>query len=284
MTKHTNGFPGITTGLLVAYSLLTFYSVMSLLAPLPRGAFMPPLLTVLAFAFAFLHAGQRLGWRSAAILLALCFGISLAFESVGVATGLVYGPYHYTGLLGPKFLGLVPYLIPLAWFMMMYPSMVMVESLFHDFEPGKGGWLSILRVAAVGGLVMTAWDLVMDPMMVKIGYWVWDGPASTRLYFGIPLQNYWGWWLTSFVVFAVFVGTARLIRSEIGFRQASQDRVFDQLALYSYMMTGFGCVFTALLIGLDGPAVVGLIGMGVWAILAWRALGAQVLKPAVLFP
>jgi uncharacterized membrane protein len=37
--------------------------------------------------------------------------------------------YHYTALLGPKFLGLVPYLIPAAWFMMNYPSFVIAERL-----------------------------------------------------------------------------------------------------------------------------------------------------------
>jgi hypothetical protein len=30
------------------------------------------------------------------LLLVLTFGVSLLFEGVGVATGLVYAPYHYT--------------------------------------------------------------------------------------------------------------------------------------------------------------------------------------------
>lgn len=33
----------------------------------------------------------------------------------------ISGTYHYPGMLGPK-LGAVPVLIPLAWFMMIYPS------------------------------------------------------------------------------------------------------------------------------------------------------------------
>ncbi|PIZ25795.1 MAG: carotenoid biosynthesis protein, partial [Chloroflexi bacterium CG_4_10_14_0_8_um_filter_57_5] len=46
--------------------------------------------------FALVHACQREGWERALRLLALVFGVSLLFESVGVATGLIYGPYHYT--------------------------------------------------------------------------------------------------------------------------------------------------------------------------------------------
>jgi Carotenoid biosynthesis protein len=43
--------------------------------------------------------------------------VSWAFEKVGIATGLIYSPYHYSARLGVK-LGAVPVIIPLAWFMM----------------------------------------------------------------------------------------------------------------------------------------------------------------------
>ena len=37
--------------------------------------------------------------------------------------------YHYTDKLGFKFLGLVPLLIPVAWFMLSYPSFVIADRL-----------------------------------------------------------------------------------------------------------------------------------------------------------
>ncbi len=49
----------------------------------------------------------------------------------------------------------------------------------------------------------------MDPLIVSAGHWVWDGLLSTRPYFGVPLQNYWGWWLTTFVTFALFLVISR---------------------------------------------------------------------------
>ena len=57
-------------------------------------------------------------------------------------------------------------------------------------------------MAAVGALVMTAWDLAMDPMMSAGEHWIWEVEGA---YFGIPLQNYWGWWLTVFVTFMLFL-------------------------------------------------------------------------------
>ena len=105
--------------------------------------------------------------------------------------------YHYTDVLGVKFLGLVPYLIPIAWFMMSYPSFVIADRLMPSLLKR---WQRILAVAAVGGLLMTAWDVIMDPIMVVGGNWVWDVKGA---YFGIPLQNYWSWWLTIFTTFAL---------------------------------------------------------------------------------
>jgi len=109
--------------------------------------FLTPVSTLVGFTFALLHAGQREGWRRALRLLALVFAVSLLFESVGVATGLVYGPYHYTNKLGSLFLGLVPYLIPVAWFMMSYPSFVIADRLI---PANWKRWQRILSVAAVG--------------------------------------------------------------------------------------------------------------------------------------
>ncbi len=157
-----------------------------------------PLVVLLTFLFAVLHSADRFGWKRSLLLLGLTFTISLLFECIGVATGKVYGPYHYTDLLGSKFLGLVPLLIPAAWFMMMYPSFVISTRVIP--EPWEGR-TRLVGIAAVGALVMTAWDLVMDPLMVAggIGYGMWKGLT------GIPPQNYWGWWLTTFVTFLLFL-------------------------------------------------------------------------------
>ena len=86
-----------------------------------------------------------------------------------MAKGWIYGPYHYTGKLGPKFLGLVPYLLPAAWFMLSYPSFVIADWLVPS---GWKRWLRILAVAAVGGLVMTDWDLIMTQSLSPVAGWI----------------------------------------------------------------------------------------------------------------
>lgn len=133
---------------LTLYALLTLYPIISLLAGSAPWYLLTPVTTLIGFLFALLHAGQREGWRRMVLLLVLVFTVSLTFESVGVATGLIYGPYHYTNSLGPLFLGLVPYLIPLAWFMMSYPSFVIADRLI---PANWKRWQRILAVAAVWG-------------------------------------------------------------------------------------------------------------------------------------
>lgn len=213
--------------------------------------------TVAGFTFSLLYGTHHMGWRKMLLLLAVGFVLPLGFESLGVASGLVYGPYHYTDRLGPKFLGLVPYLIPLAWLMMMYPSLVIAQKLLGSSGPG---YRKVLKVSALGGVIMTCWDLVMDPVMVMGGHWVWDGPLNSRVYFGIPLQNFWGWWLTTFATFFVF----QLLAGEI--RTSSDPAVEHRLPVFSYALTGLASILSAFQGSLTGPALIGLAVMAPWVI------------------
>lgn len=254
--------PKLTIGLCLVYLLINFTVVLRLSLGLQLAGWVVLLATGVCFTFSILHAWQRLGGTPALTLLVLCFGISLLFESVGVATGLVYGPYHYTDQLGLKFLGLVPYIIPLAWFMMMYASFLIARSLTPKV---KNHFTQLILIAAVGGVVMTSWDLVTDPLMVAGGNWIWEIKGA---YFGIPLQNFFGWWLTTFVTFALFLliwpaQTNRRIPSEI------LSPNWDRWAYLSYLITGAGNGVTAAVVGLTGPAMVGLFAMSPWLLMAF---------------
>ncbi len=238
---------------LVIYALLIAATIAIYATGIRIPMFITPLATLVGFTFGLLHAAQREGWTNALRLLVLVFGVSLLFESVGVATGLVYGPYHYTEKLGPLFLGLVPYLIPVAWFMMSYPSFVIADRLIPStWKRGQ----RILAVAVVGGIVMTAWDMVMDPVMVWGGHWVWDveGP-----YYGIPLQNYWGWWLTVFTTYALYLLLA-------GKQEKPADARSDRLPVLMYMIVGLANIIPLFIGGVSDLGLIGVFVMVPWAV------------------
>jgi uncharacterized membrane protein len=248
------------------YVLFLTYAVGTLALGEKPAPMLTPLSTLAGSTFALLHAAERMGWKRALGLLGLVFGVSLTFESVGVATGWIYGPYHYTPRLGPLFLGLVPYLIAVAWFMMMYPSFVIADWL----TPARlAGWRRILLLSAIGGLIMTAWDVVMDPIMVQSGHWIWEVDGA---FFGIPLQNFFGWWLTVFVTFALFLFFTH------GKTALSPDPAFDRMPVFSYSVTGIGQIIAALSTGLAGPALAGIFAMLPWMITGWLKVNEMAVK------
>jgi putative membrane protein len=165
-------------------------------------------LIVILLLFSLWHASVALGVRLALAFFAITTVTSWIFEEVGVVTGLVYGPYHYTATLGP-WLGSVPVLIPLAWFMLVYPTYVLANLIGHGWPVGTpGGRGHLLRLALIGALGMTAWDLVVDPILSgpTVRAWVWEGGGA---YYGVPLRNFLGWIVTTFTIYLLYRSVER---------------------------------------------------------------------------
>jgi putative membrane protein len=158
---------------------------------------------LLLTAFALLHAIHMLGVERAFVFFGVCAVLSWAAEQHSILSGNV-GEYYYTDVLGPM-LGEVPYVIPLTWFLMMYPSYVIANlavsrrATFARCSVPFTIWLSALTA-----VVMTAWDLALDPYMTQVvGAWVWVGCESCP-YFGVPYSNYYSWVVTTFLIVLVY--------------------------------------------------------------------------------
>lgn len=153
--------------------------------------------TFLLLVFSLFHGSALWGRRRLALFFGLAVVLSWALEEMGVVTGWIYGGYHYQNMPAP-WIGHVPLLIPLAWFMMLYPSTVIAHLIdTGDPDPRSQSLGDDVWLAFLAGMVMTAWDLVMDPVMVAHGMWVWETPGP---YFGVPVQNYVGWTVTGFLI------------------------------------------------------------------------------------
>ena len=146
----------------------------------------------------FIHAVEYQGWRRALFLFGSGALISLIAEALGSSTGVIFGNYSYTDQLGYKLFGLVPWLIPIAWCSMLYPAW---HVAWGSVKPHAPRLISQALRITTAALAITAWDLSLDPRMVQDGYWVWHqgGP-----YFGIPISNYVGWFVTALVIFGVW--------------------------------------------------------------------------------
>ncbi len=116
---------------------------------------------------------------------------TLGVEGFGTQTGKLFGEYHYSSILKPQIAG-VPAIVPLAWFAMAVPARETAVAINRRWR------------IPLGAVLLTAWDLFLDPQMVGEGYWTW---ARNGRYRGIPLSNYMGWLVTSLGVMAMLEAT-----------------------------------------------------------------------------
>lgn len=203
-------------------------------------------------------------------------------EWIGTSTGLPFGTYAYTDMLKPQ-IQHVPLLIPLAWFMMLPIAVALSQGLMYRFvpqiEPSARPFRYRLCGALIAAVVMTAWDLLLDPHMVSWGFWEWE-TGGRFSFFGIPWSNYGGWLLVSFcMAFPVYHLSFYRVRYRVsgsndhfyhGYREQAGDseEAKNRQKLYFlvwsiYAITWFLETFGQLFFwGLIGPALTGGFIMG----------------------
>lgn len=199
-------------------------------------------LTHLAASLAALSIHKTPRWilKKSAVTLVITYSIEL----LGSTTGFPFGSYVYTTALQPQILG-VPLIIPLAWLMMLIPAWSTAAYILGDKRHR-------LVFAALTGLVFTAWDFYLDPHMVAHGLWRWQQPEG---YFGIPWTNFLGWWLSSAALTWII----------------NPQQMTNRPALVIYSLTWlFYAVGLAVIWSQPGPALTGVLGMGIFVWWGWK--------------
>jgi uncharacterized membrane protein len=155
-----------------------------------------------------LGLGATLGFLLPSVFL------SLSSELLGTSTGFPFGNYHYLSGLGYKIAGLVPFTIPLSWFYLGLVSYVIARA---GVAGGKGelNWVRQIAAIALGALLLTAWDFVLDPAMSQTSVPFWEF-EELGAFFGMPYRNLAGWMGTGalFMSSAAFFWRKRPIRLE----------------------------------------------------------------------
>jgi len=149
--------------------------------------------TALALAV-LVYALRRYGARAWALFVA-AFAFGVAVEVLGERTGFPFGDYTYLAP-GPALFG-VPLLVPLGWFAFTLIALAVAPR-------GRVRWLA--------PLALVAWDLGLDPLMVREGFWAFEqGP-----YFGVPWSNFAGWYLAGWLLVALLLWIEPRLADEEG--------------------------------------------------------------------
>lgn len=121
-------------------------------------------------------------WRS--VLAVVTAGYLI--EVIGVKTGVPFGHYTYGHALGFK-LSETPLLIGINWFLLTYIGNAAGRSLFK-----KPLWS-----ATAGAVLMTLFDLMIEPFAIHYGLWEWRASS-------VPIRNYASWFLIGLILNLVF--------------------------------------------------------------------------------
>lgn len=90
---------------------------------------------------------------------------------------------------------------------------------------------------------MMMWDLTIDPISSTLqNMWVWANPGS---YFGVPVSNFFGWFLVVYIffqLFAFYLSRYDPINDKI-ISKINNKPYWSESALI-YGITGFGTILT----------------------------------------
>jgi len=118
--------------------------------------------------------------------------LGFAIEVIGTNTGVPFGAYTYSGILGPRLFA-TPLMLGLLWW-------VLIRSWF---DVSRNWAQSLWLRSFITGLGMVGMDLLIEPVAIELNFWRWTDVT-------VPLENYIAWFILS-TLFArlTAVGDAR---------------------------------------------------------------------------
>ncbi|WP_269867626.1 carotenoid biosynthesis protein [Paenibacillus caseinilyticus] len=177
---------------------------------------------ILGGATALVWYVSRFGARQALMLFVISGSVSYAAEWIGVHTSHWFGTYEFGLSFAPLVLG-VPLAIPFAWCMLLVIAKAFAPvpsasgawsglTLEESLSPRRGElkqsrrrskrrsfWLPAVWAASM----VTAIDLLLDPVAVQQRYWTWEhakNAAWNVSFYSVPLSNFICWWITSMLI------------------------------------------------------------------------------------
>ena len=137
------------------------------------------------------------------LFLIIAFVTGFGVEALGVNTGIIFGDYTYSHVLGIQLFN-VPLIIGLNWFIIIYCT-GMFTTAYENYMLRKlnesgltiTSRLKMISFMVDATLLAVFFDWIMEPVAIKLGYWQWQNNA-------VPFYNYISWAIVSALLLAVF--------------------------------------------------------------------------------
>jgi uncharacterized membrane protein len=186
------------------WSLIGLFVVVTLLLDASTNPILlavnPIIYAFLVFIIAGLHSTERYGLKNTVVLFIITWAVSFFFEALSIQTGFPFGLYHYT-IPAAIYVLQVPFTIIFGYFGTGYFSWMLSHVLTGQYTKRlEGKWIVVVPFIAT--FLMVMWDLGIDPTASTfLSEWVWQTPGA---YFGVPISNFFGWFLVVFIFFQLF--------------------------------------------------------------------------------
>lgn len=126
---------------------------------------------------------ERINKKFVIIFLSIVL-IGFTAEIIGVNTGIIFGNYQYSDVLGIAIFG-VPLIIGLNWAVVVLGAYALAQLVTSSkFWPAilKKTWLSLILAAGLA----TLFDYLLEPVAIYLNFWQWEAGV-------IPMLNYISW-------------------------------------------------------------------------------------------
>lgn len=187
---------------------------------------------------------KSVGRKQSVVLIAVMSIFALILENVAITTGIPYGQFEYGQLIGAT-IGKVPWTVGFAWTPILFGAVAIIQNRFSQ----TSWWKQIILI----GVVMTLFDLVLDPGSVALSFWTWHQPWG---FYSVPWSNFGGWMVTSSIGAAIMLVVLKLWKSDQIVWSAWTYRSFILMLIYWTAICFFFQLWGAVMIGL-----VVLVGM-----------------------
>lgn len=173
----------------------------------------------------FLHSVHCWGGSYSIFFFSFSFMIIIIMEETSLSyDGIIFGKYTFSNEMGSRITPNLPLLVPMCWISLIYPTFLLTNVLIRGQPLVMPEPKNVFGSAILGSILLTAFDLVSEPIHTLYGHALWHHAAfvdsrtpldtyqllidwkfepnqAFQYYYDIPVQVY----IYHFVIFLILM-------------------------------------------------------------------------------
>jgi putative membrane protein len=198
------------------------FMLVTILAPslqLPGSSSAPEIaLLLMATASTIVALERQLPLQNVLLAASVIGIIGGAAHALGAISGIPFGPFTFTGELGPKFFKVIPDAMPFIWVVVVLNSRGVARLILRPWRKTKSYGFWLMGLAALWTFLFV---VALEPFASRIKhYWFWTQVKFPLSWQGAPIVDFLSWGIVTLLILA-FV-TPALINKRLS-KKSSPD-------------------------------------------------------------